>query len=160
MIVALKNLVWVENPDKVDYLAPILDVLKRQKSALIATLNYDNSIELLAKSRGVPFTTGIEQWSKSGSFVLPEEGLFILKLHGSIDWSWETRERSSKQVMPHRSIRTNDFERAEDRYFQPAVIFGQRNKLTADGPFLDLLRCFREQLFKASDSHSCRVLVS
>jgi hypothetical protein len=33
---------------------------------------------------------------------------------------------------------------------RPAVIFGQRNKLTAEGPFLDLLRAFREELSRST----------
>ena len=31
----------------------------------------------------------------------------------------------------------------------PAVVFGQRNKLTAEGPFLDLLFAFRQELERA-----------
>jgi hypothetical protein len=31
----------------------------------------------------------------------------------------------------------------------PAVIFGHRNKLTSDGPFLDLLRQFQSELQKS-----------
>ncbi len=34
----------------------------------------------------------------------------------------------------------------QEVWFRPAVVFGQRNKLTAEGPFLDLLRSFRDGL--------------
>lgn len=34
--------------------------------------------------------------------------------------------------------------------YPPTVIFGGRNKLTAEGPYLDLLRAFREELSQIS----------
>lgn len=116
---------------------------------MIATLNYDNSIELLAKSQSIPWTTGIDQWSTSGCLDFTEHKLLLLKLHGSIDWTWGTTDKPSNHLMLHKVIRRIEPDEMKDRY-EPAVIFGQRNKLTAEGPFLDLLIRFREQLSKAS----------
>lgn len=50
--------------------------------------------------------------------------------------------------MPHRVISRTTSQGLKARGFRPAVIFGHRNKLTAEGPFLDLLRAFRRELFK------------
>jgi len=150
MIVALRNLVWIEKAEAIAYLGPILNIFDHQKQLVIATLNYDNGVELLAASQHIPCTTGIEQWSMNGSFDFAGKGLCLLKLHGSIDWTWDRAENSSDRLMPHSIIRRVELEEVKDRYVQPAVIFGQRNKLTAAGPFLDLLRRFREELSKAS----------
>jgi hypothetical protein len=48
--------------------------------------------------------------------------------------------------MPHRVITQLSVEDIQKENYQPAVIFGQRNKLTAEGPFLDLLRAFQREL--------------
>jgi hypothetical protein len=37
------------------------------------------------------------------------------------------------------------------RGYQPAVIFGQRNKLTAEGPFLKMFSVFQNQLAEADE---------
>jgi SIR2-like domain len=60
-----------------------------------------------------------------------------LKLHGSIDWIWaETQDRQGH--MPQRAIFLRDDLEGTGRD-QPALVFGQRGKLRAEGPFLSLL---------------------
>lgn len=49
-------------------------------------------------------------------------------------------------MLPHSKINKANPAKFKDNYFRPAVIFGQRNKLTADGPFLDFLRAFQQEL--------------
>lgn len=51
--------------------------------------------------------------------------------------------------MPHRVITRVSSEEVQKEGHWPAVIFGHRNKLTAEGPFLDLLRAFQRELSKA-----------
>ena len=60
MIRMLVEIVWIDSPDRVLYLTPLLNPLARQRRLTIATLNYDNSIELAAGSRRVPCNTGID----------------------------------------------------------------------------------------------------
>ena len=150
MIAALRDLVWIEKAMAIRYLGPLLNLLHHQKRLVIASLNYDNGIELLANSQGVPCITGIERWSTSGSFEFDSEGFFIIKLHGSIDWTWERNTQTLERPMPHSVIRQVNPDKAKELQLRPAVIFGQRNKLTAEGPFLDLLRAFRQELSQAS----------
>jgi len=151
MIAALKELVWIDKVTAIEYLGPLLNLLKQQKRLVISTLNYDNSIELLANSQGTFYTTGIEHWSTTGDFDFAGEGLFLLKLHGSIDWTWGKNVRSPERLMPHSIICRISHEQMMKGQERPAVIFGQRNKLTAEGPFLDLLRTFRQELSRASE---------
>jgi hypothetical protein len=115
----------------------------------VATLNYDRTIELVGERYDVPVDTGIEAWSKTGSFSAHqlESGIKLLKLHGSIDWILQPAQRSSKRPMPHTIVRLRTL---ADRPTRPAIVFGQRNKLRPDGPFLDLLREFREELKRSS----------
>jgi SIR2-like domain len=145
MIAALKDLVWIEDASKVAYLAPILNVLEKQNRLVVATLNYDNTVELLSNSQNITCNTGISNWSAHGRFDLSNEGLHLLKLHGSIDWLRKYDEGNTGQ-MPAVKIRQLKPEEVKHLDLRPAVIFGNRNKLTAEGPFLDLLRSFQDEL--------------
>ncbi len=146
MIAALKELVWIDEPKAVKHLGPLVNLLRRQKRLVIATLNYDNAVEILAESQNIECETGIERWSDTGNFDFAGEGLSLQKLHGSIDWVRESKARQPDRPMPHSVIRRVTHEEMMKGEARPAVIFGQRNKLTAEGPFLDLLRAFREEL--------------
>ena len=145
MIRGLKKMVWVESPKKVEYLLPLLQ-METLSNLTIATLNYDNTVEFAAKSLGKDVQTGIVEWSKSGSLPKFDNGICLLKLHGSIDWIRQPKRTPLSQekiwVLPH-----DKMEKYES--FKPVVIFGQRNKLSAKGPFLDLLRAFEEKLKEA-----------
>ena len=87
MIQALKPIVWRTDVRCVSYLQPLINFLNKQKRLVVATLNYDNTIELLAKANDIPYETGVDDWSNTATIASPAEGLFVLKLHGSIDWS-------------------------------------------------------------------------
>ncbi len=161
MILALKDLVWVIEDKKVEYLKPVLNLLKTQSRVVISTLNYDNTIELMAASQHIHCETGIDEWSKTGRIDLSKDQLYLLKLHGSIDWKKTVARPSHKSPLSQTVISKIPSEKMTEkvdtmnplfgnRDFQPAVIFGQRNKLTADGPFLDLLRSFQEELSKTT----------
>jgi NAD-dependent SIR2 family protein deacetylase len=143
MIRGLIKMVWVEDRQKVEYLMPIL---KAQTNLTIATLNYDNTVELAGKSSGMQIQTGIEEWSKSGSFPKIDDGICLLKLHGSIDWM----PQPITSPLSQQAIRVLPLDQMEKNgFFKPEVIFGRRNKLTAKGPFLELLRAFEEKLKEA-----------
>lgn len=145
MIQMLMELVWLEDPHKVDHLLPLIQQGKEEVFT-IATLNYDNTIELAGKATGVPVTTGIEHWSQYGKFQKPERGIELLKLHGSIDWSRVENTWTRKIPIPHETIRPQKKERVRFPQYQPALVFGAGNKLSARGPFLDLLQVFQQRL--------------
>lgn len=86
MIQSLKRLVWVTDEEKVTYLMPLVVSARQYPRFVIATLNYDNCVELAAQTSQIPYDTGISHWSKTGEFDMAGEGLRLLKLHGSIDW--------------------------------------------------------------------------
>lgn len=148
MVAALKDLVWIEDANKVAYLAPLLNALEHQGRLVVATLNYDNSVELLSTSQNVACHTGIFEWSAQGRFEVLGAGLHLLKLHGSIDWLREDDELSDGR-MPIVTIRQLAPQEVKRLDLRPAVIFGNRNKLTAEGPFLDLLRAFQDELARS-----------
>lgn len=141
----LAEIVWLEDPSKVCYLLPLF-YGAGEKPLTIATLNYDNAIELAAASANIPIEIGIEGWSQSGQFPQIEKGIKLLKLHGSIDWSVEEVLYTIEKPLPHQITKKVSAERIKEIGFKPAVIFGQRNKLTAKGPFLNLLRTFEQEL--------------
>jgi hypothetical protein len=115
----------------------------------VATLNYDNSIELLTNTKKVACSTGIENWSKSGSFGEIDNGVLLLKLHGSIDWELKDGLIDEERLLPHKVIACVSEEQIKKTGFRPAVIFGHKNKLTADGPFLEILQIFQKELDSA-----------
>ena len=145
MIRMLAKFVLVPDATKVIHLAPVKNLVTSQPRITVASLNYDNCVELFCDSVGIRCDTGIDEWSKSGSFDMHGDGVLLLKLHGSIDWQSKDG-RSQERPMPHRVITRVSPEEAQKGSYWPAVIFGHRNKLTAEGPFIDLLRAFQREL--------------
>jgi hypothetical protein len=148
MIRTLVEIVWIEDAKRIDYLRPIFSLQQRQSQLTVATLNYDNSVELAARDSNIRCETAIDGWSQTGEFSLTGDGVLLLKLHGSIDWALK-ESLSQERPMPHSVISPVIATEMKQRGFRPAVVFGHRNKLTAEGPFLDLLRAFRRELEKA-----------
>ncbi len=146
----LEELTLIKDEARVQYLGPILNLARRQDRLFIATLNYDNGIELLSRAKGMPCDTAIEEWKKTGILHYPNDGINLIKLHGSVYWLWSKDARTYDKRLPHRLIRTKSHfdEKLPLTVLveTPMVIFGQHNKLTAEGPFLDLLKRFDEQL--------------
>jgi hypothetical protein len=135
MIAQLRELV-ATTPKDVGYLAPLAEA-SRQRGLTIATLNYDLSVEQAAEVSGVPCATGVESWLRTGSWDWPTNGIRLLKLHGSIDWVWADTQHQPG-YMPQRAIfLKRELEEGEE--WQPALVFGNRGKLRAEGPFLSLL---------------------
>lgn len=140
MMQALRKLVEID-PSHVDYLAPLLQL--GPSPMRIATLNYDRSIEELANRAGIACDTGVVAWPGGHDWTWNlSADIHLLKLHGSIDWILAPqmgpgRLRESRIVVsvPDRNAR------GHQRGF-PAVVFGARGKLRAEGPFLAMLRAF------------------
>jgi hypothetical protein len=118
------------------YLEPLARCAERDGGLTVATLNYDLSLEQAASSAQVPCSTGIGSWLDTGRWDWPDEGLRLLKLHGSIDWEWADVEYADGHL-PRRALRVVDA--SNEHQGQPALVFGQRGKLRAEGPFLGLL---------------------
>ncbi len=159
MIHKLVDLVWIKPDEKarrVQHLAPILNLLEKQQRLVVATLNYDNSIEFLASQAATDCLITLGDSKKENAPI----GLHLLKLHGSIDWELtQPKPPISKGLgffpsgpvqMPLNCVQQIDPATKINEGYRPAVIFGQRNKLTAEGPYLDILRTFRDELEKSS----------
>lgn len=152
-VLCLKTLLKVEEKQDLSYLSPIKDFLKFDPVLTIATLNYDKVIETFCSQNQIVYSTGLTLWSKEFEVKPPQSGLFLIKLHGSLDWEIEQGYNGhfkNFRLTEDEAIKTMTTRQAEEAIdSKPAIIFGQRDKLTADGPFLDLLRAFRDQLFTA-----------
>jgi SIR2-like domain len=76
--------------------------------------------------------------------------VFLIKLHGSIDWQWESsdrlREAPTREMEDAKKLLLDYRRRGLSAKPRSAIIFGGKNKLTAEGPFLDLLFWFRQVL--------------
>jgi hypothetical protein len=150
----LVDIVWQKTSERLSYLDPLIE-LGRRRLITIATLNYDNCLEVRAQDIGVTCKTGITEWTETGQFPEHSKGIRLLKLHGSVNWNWQAAPRFDHSLSMERKVLETPSPNAgeEDligtaaRRHELAVLFGGRNKLTAEGPFLDLLMRFRDDLF-------------
>lgn len=152
MLTELRELVAV-TPEQLSYMKPLVEQGARDGGLTIATLNYDLAIEGAATLCGVHVSTGMREWIETSRWTWPDSGIRLLKLHGSIDWFWRELPAGEGEL-PQRVVLTpdvmNEDAGASARELGPALIFGQRGKLRAEGPFLSLLAEFENQLAGAS----------
>jgi hypothetical protein len=141
MTTALRGLLRVP-ADGFEHLRPLTQLAQRHSRIVVATLNYDLGVETLAGS-DCPVDTGIAAWTGGLDWTFNQTGgIHLLKLHGSIDW--RERDVGSDFLSPHHIDVEQGPEEAPRAL--PVVVFGQRGKLRADGPFLAMLRAFDEAL--------------
>ncbi|MDR6989119.1 hypothetical protein J2Y66_003634 [Paenarthrobacter nitroguajacolicus] len=117
------------------YLSPFLE-LARDEGALIATLNYDLTLEICAAAANIPLNRMVNSWARTGALTVHTSGIPYLKLHGSVDW---TTTNGDDLHVGHQT--------GNER--MPALVYGQREKLRSAGPFLQLLESFRRNLSEA-----------
>ena len=132
MLFELRDLVATTRK-QVSYLEPLVRFAADPRRATIATLNYDLSIERAGEAAGIDVHTGIDHWVNSGTWDWPKAGVRLLKLHGSIDWAWEDDPPEDGRL-PSRYIRQIPPTAGDAQ--APALVFGLRGKLRAEGPFL------------------------
>jgi hypothetical protein len=150
MLRRLIRIVWIQDRSKTEYLEPLANAA-RAGPMVIASLNYDNALELAALKAEVkldrqPRTLLARRRHHS-------EGIRLLKLHGSIDWTLTRPKDTPTGPLNQRTLEFVDPAEAiaDNRMYDPAVIFGQGNKLTAHGPFLQLFMEFQESLARVSN---------
>jgi hypothetical protein len=142
MISHLRRIVAPPYAD-ISYLAPLVKAAGATGGLTIATLNYDLAVELACEDAGIDVDTGIERWIESRRWSWSDEGVRLLKLHGSIDWSWQGL-RGEDDDLPLRVVVKSSEPRVD--VMAPVLAFGSRNKLKPEGPFLSLLSEFEEKL--------------
>jgi SIR2-like domain len=116
----------------------------------VATLNYDLTLETACRQLNVRCDTGIETWLKGGELTWSETGVRLLKLHGSIDWVLDDTPTEADQL-PFQRIRKLDEEATVGVDARPAVVFGEAGKIRSEGPYLELLLAFANEL-KTADA--------
>lgn len=171
----MRKLCMIKDKTKVEYLVPLFNCLKGQDELPIVTLNYDLGIELAAELSGKSLNTGISSWSEHGYIDFSGNGIQLLKVHGSIDWRLKRLFSDRDKPLRHcvieqleddeleETIKLSTYDQDPTSFDGPvlnvlshdvgnreretkAVIFGNRNKLTTEGPFLALLMAFRQFL--------------
>ncbi len=143
MLSSLRRLLQVD-PAGVEYLEPLLPV--QGDTAFVATLNYDLSVETVARIHGIDVDTGIGAWRGDYEWSWrPDASLRLLKLHGSIDWTLVTSRGPAGLSLPEIVLDEDKADR-RDNSGVPGVVFGSRGKLRAEGPFLAMLRAFEDML--------------
>jgi hypothetical protein len=145
MVAALRSIVATD-PCQVGYLAPLIAAADRIGGLTVATLNYDVAVEqalAIIKGSGVQDPTSIDVWGEDHRWAWTENGLRLLKLHGSIGWHWVSLpgwgHRGTYRTVWREGRR---YDRLGFINHPPALVFGRRGKLRARGPFLSLLAQF------------------
>jgi hypothetical protein len=131
--------------DDVLYLEPLVKLGMARNGITVASLNYDLSIEQASETVGTTAYTGLKSWVRELDWCWPNDGIRLLKLHGSIDWYWKS---PTNPVSPIR-IAMADKECENPGLFRPALLFGHGSKLRVEGPFLSLLAEFERMLAAA-----------
>lgn len=123
-----------------DYLKPVLAFARDKcRPLMVASLNYDLGFETMMTRASCTASRGIESWSECGELVFGnDQDVHLVKLHGSIDWH---RGKGNAKHLGRTQLRVS-----RDEGGDPFLIFGQREKLRAEGPFLELLENFRTRL--------------
>ena len=127
----IRTSLWIDpsEADRVTYLAALVQA---QFGSTIATLNYDNTIELAGGIDHPAIKT-----SGDHHVGVPPRGpnhVRLLKLHGSSDWRFY-REAVMAGGDPMGLVE-----------YEPAVVIGTGNKLRHYGPFLEIYRTFRSSM--------------
>jgi hypothetical protein len=146
---ALRRIVHIDDPERVGYLRPLVEDVASNDPGSIATLNYDQSVELACSGNGISCSTGIDAWSAGGRCDFGTAKVHLLKLHGSVDWSMTARRDAIPATLPDNVISVSS--EPLDERVDPAIVFGQRGKLRTDGPFLELLAEFESALIRATE---------
>jgi hypothetical protein len=128
------------------YLTPIVDLARKQGELVVATLNYDLTMEEAASRLGVPLSTGVAELSLTGQLEFGEALVKLLKLHGSIDWVRKPMGGYLQRVDLELDTNPTYTATANANVSEPFIVFGAREKLQAQGPFLDLLAQFSAAL--------------
>jgi hypothetical protein len=145
MVRSLGDLIRVGSSALVAYLNPLV-AYAHKEGAVIATLNYDTSVEAAADVMGIPCGTGITEWARGDGLQWPGEVVPLLKLHGSIGWEYAQVQLDTGGS----EYRFRECHWSETAKVEPILMFGQRDKLKVEGPFLDLLMEFRQALSAAT----------
>lgn len=149
------ELLKVEDSSRLSYLEPLVRLGAASGGLTVATLNYDLTLETTAAKLGVSCSTGVQRWEETGRIEAPEEGLRLLKLHGSIDWTrggFIGAQHGGPLGISRVTLQTRPPKAQDDL---PFLIFGRREKLRPEGPFLDLRAEFARRL----NSSQCLVVV-
>jgi hypothetical protein len=145
MTAALRKAVHIPSAKTVQYLTPLVRAASSRTVAAIGSLNYDLSIEMAAAEAGTAYDTGLVNWSKEGFWNWRDDAFPLIKLHGSINWCVERWYPQARDGTMEQDVFVETDDPLGDRR-RPAVVFGQREKLRAEGPFLELLRQFSRHL--------------
>ncbi len=118
----------------VGYLCPLAELAAGPGGLDVATLNYDLTVERSCAGRST-VSTGVSTEPSAKAWHWPTTGLRLLKLHGSIDWRYETSpyQQHHQGFLPQRLLLTGVDPATND---SPAVVFGERGKVRAGAPSL------------------------
>jgi hypothetical protein len=145
----LVNILWFEAGDNsVSYLRPMIEEVCIN-GGTIATLNYDNSVELSASNADIRCETGFGRWVGRDQPTKSFEDAELLKLHGSLNWRYNPHSRSVRdfeELSPTSEEKIYHSHPGRDSSERLGVIFGTGQKLQSEGPFLDILQEFRRRL--------------
>lgn len=154
MMAALVQILQVPEGSQAAYLRPLFEL---GSPARIATLNYDDAVELCAAESGVSLDTGIGGWKGGFDWDWSADAeVRLLKLHGSIDWMLSAPRSLTANTDFGNADRPQSVTVREDfsgRFSVGSVgiIFGQRGKLRSEGPFLGMLQEFGTWLQETDD---------
>lgn len=143
MLRELRAALKIDDLQRFDYLAALTSL---PQPVRVATLNYDLGVEVVAATNGLDLDRGVELWDGGLDWMWrPDSKFRLLKLHGSLDWSLGDPDPVPGTPYFKRASPTITID--DDRgwtgkgwtHHTPGIVFGVRDKLRAEGPFLAML---------------------
>lgn len=139
MLWKLQNILQPTSEDRFDYLNAMFTL---PQPISIATLNYDQGVEIAAARFGHDLDRGINSWDGGFDWTWAKDGAArLLKLHGLLDWTLKRLPRVAGDPPFAKAAPVIQVETATPTFHPsgPAIVFGARDKLKAEGPFLAML---------------------
>jgi SIR2-like domain len=165
-LVALPRVLELKDSSRAGYLTPLLEPRDGARR-VIATVNYDNAIEIAAsdcfprialETCIVPHGDTLDCWNRNRRIVPGKTGVSLLKLHGSVTWRYTDSRivgsSNGPQLIDEIDERIHGFPAPDESSIRdlvnirdPALIYDPVAKLGGPGPFVKLLGAFQDELW-------------
>lgn len=149
VLTSIERRLWLneEDSDRLEFLNPLNAALYPGTSPIsVFSLNYDNVFELWAAKNRRYVQTGFDRVFDGELKFSDMDCIHLFKLHGSIDWLESDMVCTKETPFSWTTVSRRDFDNPQDSRIKTAILVGDGNKLSPDGPFLDLFTEFGRRL--------------
>jgi hypothetical protein len=119
----------VREPERARFLDRLMDDLAGQRNYPIASLNYDNLIEIACARRGLSFFEPVIDGEQ-------ERNIRLVKVHGSVTWLPDSKTRKIVRNEEYSSAITRQLGELRSAVLETPMIYPSRKKMPIHAPFM------------------------